>query len=220
MKHLCLLSTIFALSAVGCSKGYERLPLSEDPFPMRVGSYWLYNEINSATSLTIGSVNKEVIGEEEFAGVNTFVLNTTESDPTLADKRSNWFDDNRRLERLRQRRLMQGTLLTERTWEPGFLRIDRGHIALGDSLRESSTRKEFDSFGNLMASVVTDYSWLVEDSDVSVTVPAGTFTTVQIMRTNNSSGEVKRYWYAFGVGKVLEEGPFEREELVEYAIGP
>ena len=37
-----------------------------------------------------------------------------------------------------------------------------------------------------------------------VTVPAGTFAAIAIERTDLDDGDVKRYWFACGVGKVLE----------------
>ena len=53
-----------------------------------------------------------------------------------------------------------------------------------------------------------------------ITVPAGTFDCVQLVRERLETGEVKRFWFADGVGKVkhhtLQTGAVE--ELAEYSI--
>ena len=52
-----------------------------------------------------------------------------------------------------------------------------------------------------------------------VTVPAGTFITLQLRRTELSGNEVKDYYFAKGVGKVKEitQG-IKTEELTEYGM--
>lgn len=55
---------------------------------------------------------------------------------------------------------------------------------------------------------------------MEVTVPAGTFDCIQLTRERLETGEVKRFWFADGVGKVKHEtlGSGATEALVEYSI--
>lgn len=61
--------------------------------------------------------------------------------------------------------------------------------------------------------VVSDGEW--------VEVPAGRFCAMQITRQRTTDGEVgqiKRYWFARGVGKVMERSEKSIEELLEFHV--
>jgi hypothetical protein len=59
--------------------------------------------------------------------------------------------------------------------------------------------------------------WTVLVASESVTVPAGTFDAIKLMRVSSSQGAVKTYWFAKNVGKVKEEGG-QLEELESYEV--
>lgn len=121
------------------------------------------------------------------------------------------------------------------TYDPGFLRYDEAW-ADSDGQAEELT---YDSLqicvmassaskcaAGAMRMEKTTHSFRVLSQSMSVTVPAGTFDTVQIERTNlgdpeiQGDDEVKQFWYARGVGKVREEDmqTGATEELSSYEI--
>ena len=57
----------------------------------------------------------------------------------------------------------------------------------------------------------------VEAVDEQVTVPAGVFLTMRMRRVDSDKG-VKTYWYARGVGKVMERDEHEVEMLQSYSV--
>jgi hypothetical protein len=60
-------------------------------------------------------------------------------------------------------------------------------------------------------------SWEVVAVDEQVTVPAGTFTTLHL-RTEDHEDGVTNWWWARGVGKIVEDGSEGRDELVDYCL--
>ena len=61
-------------------------------------------------------------------------------------------------------------------------------------------------------------TWVVEATDAQITVPAGTFTCLQLRNLNTVTGSDNRYWFAQGVGKIREEGATQVEELTSYSL--
>jgi serine/threonine protein kinase len=71
--------------------------------------------------------------------------------------------------------------------------------------------------GTPQATKRTPVEWTVEATDEMVTVPAGTFETIRVRRS--TPDEVQTFWFAAGVGKVMEETPNkEHEELLSYHL--
>ena len=64
-------------------------------------------------------------------------------------------------------------------------------------------------------------SWKVDGVDVVVGVPAGSFYSLQVTRTDSGDGAVKTMWFVKGVGKVKElTNAGHLEELSSYTIAP
>jgi len=59
-------------------------------------------------------------------------------------------------------------------------------------------------------------NWQVISTNESVTVPAGTYTSLHLRRTNPTSAKSKDFWFVMGVGKVKETGGGQDEELMAY----
>ena len=68
----------------------------------------------------------------------------------------------------------------------------------------------------VMMASVTDY-WSVDAAKVPVTVPAGSFEAVVLIKSTATGS--KTYWYVPGVGKVKETGG-QTEELVSFDVEP
>jgi hypothetical protein len=193
--------------------GEQKSEGNSDYFPFAVGHRWVYEE----TGFIEGIVTKEVTGTEEYGGRSTFVWTTTQTNSTVT-KRSNWVVEDGRIVRVRQQRLdSAGNILTAREYEPGFLRFSDALAQAGDQLQEQHVRKEYDAQGTLIGQTTKTYTWLVEAEEEEVTVPAGTFTCLRIRRVDADTG-TKTYWFADGVGKVMEQDLIEAERLQSYSV--
>lgn len=143
--------------------------------------------------------------------------------------------DDTRVYRVYKEVHVSGKLAFHTTYDPGFLRYDEAWANSDGSLQELS----YDSLQVcVMASAAskcatgamrretTTHTYKVLSHNVMVEVPAGTFETVHIERTNlgdptiPGDDERKQFWYARGIGKVkeldLQNGA--TEQLVSYDI--
>jgi hypothetical protein len=110
-------------------------------------------------------------------------------------------------------------------YAPSKLRIDitPAHLVTGVTYTESFTETDVDATdGNASTTTAQTSAWKVIDAAESVTVPAGTFTSVHIQKLNGTSGAVdKDYWFVRGVGKVKETSHAGRTEVLSaYTIPP
>ena len=104
---------------------------------------------------------------------------------------------------------------------PGKLRIDESHLEVGAVYEQTYTQETIDMETDMTMEISKTETWTVEAIDEVVEVPAGTFTTLRLHRTGettNGVGAEKRYWFARGVGKVKEEGEGQTEELHSYSL--
>ena len=203
-----------------------------DLYPLAVGDAWLYEETDGAD---VTQNQHEVIDriERDFAYDDTdalpvFVVEDTfptgeSSDTDVAP--GGWrleyvHDDGTRVARLRQDVYDDtGALTKTRDYAPGFLRLDRGRIEVGDQWAEEYTRYSDTLDGSAVTQEVVSYLYEVMAPETA-TVPAGTFdcTVIQRTETIGSSPEIKRYYFAAGVGKVREVTGGKVEELVSYHL--
>lgn len=112
-----------------------------------------------------------------------------------------------------------GDLALEEHWDPYKIHFDGSpeHTRSGASWLESYDETKLPVGGMPQTASVND-RWTILSVDQSVTVPAGTFRTVVVQKVS-SSGSIKTYYYARGVGKVKEEGS-QVEELSSYEVAP
>ena len=119
------------------------------------------------------------------------------------------------------------TALTVR-YDPAFLRYDEAwltdqqQVTLDDAWVQTCV---FSSVAKTCAAGAvktgtTTHQFTVLSASTSVSVPAGTFDAVEIQRVDPNTSEIKRYWFARGVGKVRDEAPATGEitELTGYTI--
>ncbi len=97
-----------------------------------------------------------------------------------------------------------GSVITKVDYDPGFLRFDGAWSQVGVPVDWIYNRDEFDGAGNPVSSGSREKIYTLEETSVSVTVPAGTFDCVQIHRLRPDTGEERRYWFADGIGKVKD----------------
>jgi hypothetical protein len=113
---------------------------------------------------------------------------------------------------------MSGQLELEEHWAPGKLHVSwkPEHTKAGatwiDIYQETKT-----PVGAAAESKEARDVWKVDAVDQTVTVPAGTFKAIVLMKSGGTSQ--KTYWYVPGVGKVKETGG-QTEELMSYQVAP
>ena len=114
---------------------------------------------------------------------------------------------------------LAGTPVLAADYAPGFLRFDHGW-AEGESVVWTYDRTEYDGTGAIVDQSPRTQRFTLESLSAEVSVPAGTFDCVQVLRVRVETGEARRFWFADGVGKVkhetLDSGAVE--ELTAYTI--
>jgi hypothetical protein len=109
----------------------------------------------------------------------------------------------------------------QRYWEsydPGRFHLDEtpAHIAAGANWTENYTQTHHDFNGTPVTP--KQAVWTVQNVAEQVTVPAGTFTCLRIVR-QDTGDTPDYYWFARGVGKVKEQHT-KLEELMSVSMPP
>lgn len=212
--------------------------VGDDYYPVTVGTRWEYDDIDVAGDVTERLFKSMTDCEAktfddcatgEPVTVQTVVQSSTgsnnpeEAGSTFLIRLDDGFY------RIRQEVQDAGEPEPEivRTYSPGFFRFPRGRLTIGTAFTTEHERCEDDTTVDppvIHAQSSKTYEWLLEDIE-TVTVEAGTFEgAVKLRRVTVGSGETKLYWFAPGVGKVLEqevegEAVVREERLVSYEIG-
>jgi hypothetical protein len=221
--------------AVGCGT-QEKTPVAyDDPYPLAVGDYWLFDETDSTTGVTVQN-RYEVTDQIDYdfahdtAGALPVFLvedtfpsgSSTDTDVTAGGWRVEYVhDDGTRAVRMRHDIYDDTSALTKtRDYVPGFVRFDRSKV-VGDQWSEEYTRYTDKQDGSAVIQDTASYLYEVMSPE-NVTVPAGTFDNCTVWKrtqTSGSTAEVKIYYFAPGVGKVKEVTEGTKEEvLVEYSV--
>ncbi|OGQ89965.1 MAG: hypothetical protein A2289_15285 [Deltaproteobacteria bacterium RIFOXYA12_FULL_58_15] len=191
-------------------------PKQADYLPMAVGNRWVYEQVLLPGGGDDGLITKELTGTEAYAGDETFIMMTTQTNGEW-NKRSNWGVDGAAVTRLRQTVLDGDTVLWTNEYQPGFLRMDSSKVGDNASFKESHLRVRRDAGGVELDRDNKEYSWTVETTDEEVAVSAGKFSCTRIRRVDEK-GAWKLFWYAEGIGKVRERGDTSEERLAEYTL--
>lgn len=161
-----------------------------------------------------------------YEGKPAFLMDDQE-DNQGEESRTTLVVDGTRIYRVKKVISVAGSKALEVIYDPGFLRFDEAWTEVGDMTISPSERTET-CFKSSVASpcvqgsavpATSTHIFRVLSTAAEVTVAAGTFTTLQFER-NNAGGEIKQFWFAPGVGKVLERNNKSgaTEELVDYDI--
>jgi hypothetical protein len=107
-----------------------------------------------------------------------------------------------------------GDTYGDERFTPGRPLLDEnpGHLDAGSTWKTHFTDTITDS-GGTYQDCKTDH-FEVASSDMVVTVPAGTFHTMELVRTDNGD----TIWYARGIGRVKQVGATTRFELLSYQL--
>lgn len=190
-------------------------PLDGDYYPLVDGATWTYRHTDSG-----GLVWNEVVHmrEVDYQGMTAYEAEDNEdanNESTLATLVRN----GTMTLRVHKDVSLAGVSTGEVDYDPGFLRFDEGWQD-GESIQWTYDRTEYDAMGIILSQNPRDMIFTIESMSTEVTVPAGTFNCVQVLRERVDNSDRKRYWFARGVGKVRHESLVSgsTEELVEYAI--
>lgn len=196
-------------------------PPPDTLLPFHPGATWTYRVTSaSGTAMKVTTVGAEemVGGTGPNAQKRAFKVTTTKG---ASDKTVSW----QAVEGdsvLRYREISYaattGQPELEEHWVPHKLHV---HSA---AMYRAAGKKWMESYQETKAMVgmpattasVTD-TWSVDAAKVKVTVPAGTFDAVVLIKSTATGS--KTYWYVPGVGKVKETGG-QTEELVSFDVGP
>lgn len=183
--------------------------------PLAEGTRWTYDVTKDGRVTrkvtTVGAL-EAVGGTGPNAGTLAFRV-VTQKDGS--DETVSWqIRDGELAIRYREQAYGAGGLEIEEHWAPFKLRLDesaRG-LTVGGSWEETYEETKLEVNSPLITAMRTD-TWTVMSESESVTVPAGTFDCLRVRKVSSSS--TKEYWFARGVGKVMEVGG-QTEELVSY----
>jgi hypothetical protein len=229
-------SSALTLLLVGCGGEDPPALVGDDYFPVTVGMSWEYEDVHDAVTERLFKSMTDCAPDLTFDDCATgspltvqAVVQASTGSNNPEEAGSSFLirlDDG--FYRVRQEVQDAGEPEPEvvRTYSPGFFRFPRDTLTTGAEWTSEHHRCEDDSTVDPPTHVEADksYQWLLEDIE-TVTVEAGTFEgAVKLRRITVGSGETKLYWFAPGVGKVLEqevEGDtvLREERLVSYEIG-
>jgi hypothetical protein len=189
--------------------------LSERYLPLTVGASWTYDvtDLSVPGSLPVAKATTvegfESVGDRKD-GTMAFRIRTEKASGST----TSWQEDRcTSIVRHREQSYSASNLMeSDQFYMPSKLRIDETaeHLAVGARWTVSYDEVEVDPVAG-ETTVSKDETWSVEAVGESITVPAGTFSTVQLRKVTSGEAD-KRFWFAAGVGKIKEEGE-QREEL-------
>jgi hypothetical protein len=227
---------LLAALAASCGTQEKAPPVAyDDLYPLAVGDYWLFDETDSTTGITVQNryeVTEETTYDFQYDDVGAIPVylieatfpsgSSTDTEVVTGGWRVEYVsDDGTRSVRMRHDIYDDlGALTKTRDYVPGFLRLDRSKVTVGDEWAEEYTRHTDTQDGTAVTQDTASYLYEVMDPE-TVTVPAGTFdcTVVKRTLTSGASLEVKIYYFAPGVGKVKEITEGTKEEvLTEYSV--
>lgn len=211
------------LAVVVTACGGDALPPEDDGrlqgepvlAPLETGARWTYRVTDPMKGVFEKQV--EVLGPSPVPESSATAVLVRDLEPTNEERAWMQVKDGY-LVRDREEDRKDGVLVRATTWSPAAPKTLAVLAAAGFTARVTVSEREWHSDGSVSTKDQV-YDFAVVATDVPVTVPAGTFTCLQLERQRLDKAEPKRtYWLAPGVGKVREEG--ERvEELVQYVPG-
>jgi hypothetical protein len=183
--------------------------------PLGTGATWTYR----ITDPVKGVFEKDVVvlGRQTIPDTTATAIATRDTEPT--NEETAWLEvQDGFLVRAREEDRKGGVLVRVTTWDPPAPKALAVLAAKGFTTQITATEREWHPDGTVTTKSPV-YAFTVVATDVPVTVPAGTFSCLQLERTRLDKLDVKKtYWLSPGVGKVKEEGD-RTEELAGYTPG-
>lgn len=203
--------------AVPCEQTNTCPAAAVNLWPLTAGSRWVY-ELTDEGKPTIQKT-VEVVGEQDVPGMPgrraTAVISRQ---PALEREERSWqVTSGALVHRVREDDYLAGKLDKFTTWDPDTVK----NVALAQEVGWKTTSTIMEREKQADGTVETkqrSYHWEVLAKDEAVSVPAGTFKALKVLRTRaDDPTKTRTYWLVPGVGKVRETG--ERTEvLLQYDV--
>lgn len=192
-------------------------PLQGEPVlaPLGTGARWTYRVTDAVAGVFEKQV--EVLGPAAVPESTATAIAVRDLEPTNEERA--WLEvKDGFLVRHREEDRKAGLLVRATSWTPAAPKALAALADAGYTARVTVSEREWHPDGSVTTKDQI-YAFEVIATGVAVTVPAGTFSCVQLERQRLDKAEPKRtYWLSPGIGKVKETG--ERvEELVSYVPG-
>lgn len=185
--------------------------------PLATGARWTYRVTDPVKGVFEKHVS--VVGPENVPelGTPTPAVATRDVEPTGEER--DWYEvKDGFLVRQREEDWRAGTLVRVTTWSPAAPKWLAAVAQAGFTTQITVNEREWHPDGTVSTKSPI-YQFKVVATDVAVTVPAGTFSCLQVERQRLDKVDVKHtYWLAPGVGKVKEDSD-RLEELSAYEPG-
>ena len=199
---------------IGCAT-----PMAMRLQPLVVGASWTY-AISEPMVPARQKTTRIEAADEDIGDIKAGVKGYRQRTEKLNGVSVNWTED-RCTSLVRHREKAYDAMMVlqaDQFYQPSKLRVDEtpAHTAAGAAWALSYTEIEVNPTTGMRITISKDENWSVVSASESITVPAGTFTTVHFHKLTSGAAE-KDYWFAAGVGKIKETGE-QTEELTAYTI--
>jgi hypothetical protein len=235
MRTTKLLFTIAMITAclAGCGGGSDTLPptgtidagppmTTSGPYqPLTVGSTWTYKVDDQGFKYDKTSTVESL---EDMGGSKAGTMGYRVRENVKAAMQLTWYEQVGSETRRHHDQFFddQNRQLSDEWYAPYMLRVDEApaHTTTGASWSIDFVNTKTTS-SKPTAMLNHTETWVVDGVDVVVGVPAGSFYSLQVTRTDTGDGAVKTMWFVKGVGKVKElTNAGHLEELSSYNIAP
>jgi hypothetical protein len=185
--------------------------------PLATGASWRYRVTDPLRDAPFEKT-VQVVGPQQVPGSTASAILVVDTEPTQEER--GWLvEKDGFVLRAREEDRKAGLLVRTTTWSPAAPKTLSASAPVGSVYEATVLEHEEHADGTFTEKDQT-YRFTVIAKDVQVTVPAGTFTCLQVARVRlDKVGSDRTYWLAPDVGKVREEGE-RTEELVAYTPAP
>ena len=156
-------------------------------------------------STGVAWVESITMSATQHAGRDAFVVVDTPDSRGVHDESVLLRDGSATL-RVHREEYTDGALSLTVDYVPGFPRFDEAWLGASGAVVETYERTEA-APGGTQKIATRKQEYTVLERDVCVSVAAGEFNTVHVSRVRQDTLEKTLYWFADGIGKVLERKP-------------
>jgi hypothetical protein len=201
--------------------GAMPMPTTGSYQPMAVGAQWVYQVTD--TNNVAYTKTSVVLSYEDVGGMYAGTMAYKLSETVKSSTQYTWYQvTDTDVRRLHDENVdANGAVSSDDWYSPYNLRIDQTaeHLTAGATW-QLTYQDDHTSATKAPKTTSTTENWSCDATDQTVTVPAGTFSAVQITRTDTASGgSAKTQWFVPGVGKIREQNNSGHlEVLTSYSV--